>query len=86
MARNVKISKVGKSTIVELTESSTSGTETFVFNKSKDLTIRAGIIRIIDCDVNLQFKLEEIENNLSATTPEGYVAAAAAIFLFSNQS
>lgn len=84
MARVIKFTKVGKSTIVDVTSSSTSATQTYVINKPTDVVLRDDVLSFeVNCfHFNVQY--EEIFDKLGAANLRDYVTAAATALLFTN--
>jgi uncharacterized protein YkvS len=83
MSRTVKITKVGKTTIVEITEGPVTSVETLVYNKLTDLTVRNNVIGVESNEHRvLNFKWEEIVDKLASVDAKDYVYKASALFLF----
>ena len=81
MSRIVKINKVGKSTIVEIIEGTTTSV-VHVFNKLTNLSLRNNCIPIVSDDIRLNIQYNEIFDNLASSDIKDYLHKAAAIFLF----
>ena len=81
MSRIVKINKVGKSTIVEIIEGTTTSV-VHVFNKLTNLSLRNNCIQIVSDDIRLNIQYNEIFDNLASSDIKDYLHKAAAIFLF----
>ena len=80
MSRVVKIQKVGKSTIVEITEG--TSLEIHVFNKLTDISLRNEVIKICTSEIRLNIQYNEIFDKLASSDIKDYLHKAAAIFLF----
>lgn len=87
MARIVRITKVAKSTIVDVLENGgTEITESFVFNKSVNLWIRNNVLNVCTHEnIRLQILYSEIESKLGSTDLRDYLTKAATAFLFCNE-
>jgi hypothetical protein len=87
MPRIVRITKVGKSTIVDvLPNGGTTINQSFVFNKSVNLFLEGNVLNVCTNDtLRLQIAYADIENKLSSTDIRDYLTKAATAFLFCNE-
>mgnify|MGYP001602931605 CR=1 FL=1 len=85
MSRLITITKVGKSTIVDVQENSLAAVETFVFNKDTNLTLGGNVVTIETTENRrLNFQYEVIVNKLSSTDLRSYLTKASEAFLFNH--
>jgi len=81
MSRVIKISKVSKSTIVEIIDGDKT-TEIVVFNKLTDLLLRNEVIEVRTETNRLCIQYDEIFDKLSSTDIKDYLTKAAEAMLF----